>query len=332
VSALIDRLSEMTLLRPGWLWAAWLVPLAWIVSRRGPEPTLLLAPMALFRRAIPSWRTRTRAIPRALEALGLLGLVLGLAGPALPETLPARSVGLDILLALDVSSSMGARDLDPARTRLEVAKDAALAFAKGRPDDRVGVLTFARYPDLRLPPTRDHDALARVIRDIGTVDPNGPEDATGIGLAVAEGARALAAGRGASHVLILLTDGEENVALQGAPGEVPPSHAGQLAARLGVRVTTIVVGLGRRDASGTWRPLDTSAVEALARRTGGTFHEAKDAQALDAVYGQIDRLEKAPLEDPRTVVRDHYLPLLLGAIVLVLLGRVLELTAWRVLP
>ena len=323
----------MILLDPKALWLALvvlLVILAW-GTRWRRRPSLLFSLAALP--ALPhSWRVRTRHVPKALQALGLLLLVVALARPARPEALPLRTEGIDILLALDVSSSMRARDLDPERTRLEVAKDAALAFVAGRPDDRIALVTFARYADLRCPPTQDHDALARILGAVDVVASDSPEDATGLGLAAARGAEVLASSPSQSRVVILLTDGEENVAQEGATGEIPPVHAAQLAKRLGIRVSIIVVGLGRADATGAWRALDTRAVRHLAEQTGGTFHQARDAGALSAVYADIDRLEKAPFEEPRHVMRDAARPFLLLGVIAILMGVLLGRTIWDALP
>lgn len=344
MNALLERIAGVRWLAPGWLLLALLLPPALALAWRAPSLALRFAPAALFRQgsraraeahgAFPpsSWRTRLRFLPLLLEGFGLLALVVALARPAARVPLPQRTVGVDILLCIDTSSSMTASDLDPGRTRLEVARDAAAAFLRGRPDDRVGLVTFARYPDLLCPPTRDHEALAAILSGVTTVPSDGPEDATGLGAAVARAAEVLGLSRGASRVVILLTDGEENVALTGLKGEIAPAHAAQLCERLGVKVYTIVVGEGRRDASGTWVALDTRTVAALAARTGGAFEAAPDADALAAVYARIDALEKAPFEEPRFALEDRLLGLLLAALVLFLAGRVLAASVWDVLP
>ena len=102
-----------------------------------------------------SWRVRLRRMPTWLEGAGFLVAVVALARPAWPVTGLPPAPGLDIVLGLDVSSSMAARDLDPSRTRLDVARAAAARFVAGRPRDRVGLVTFARYPDVLAAPTPD---------------------------------------------------------------------------------------------------------------------------------------------------------------------------------
>jgi Ca-activated chloride channel family protein len=140
---------------------------------------------------------------------------------------------------------------------------------------------------------------------------------------VARAAQVLEGALAKSRVVILLTDGEENVATEGAPGEIAPVHAAQLCEALGVRVYAIAVGGG----SGDTRPLAR-----LARRTGGEFHEARDAAAVAAVYRKIDGLEKSRLETPRHATGDRFLPLLIAAMAVLLAGRLLESTALGALP
>lgn len=330
MSGAIERMIGYTLRDPGVLWLAVLLPAALFFAARRPASCLRFAPP--FGDLPRSIRTRARFVPMALQVLGLLLVVVALARPAEREALPVESEGIDILLCIDTSSSMTATDLDPRRTRLAVARDAAAAFIRGRRHDRIGLITFARYPDLRCPLTRDHGALAEILAGVVAVAGDGPEDATGFGAAVARAAQVLQARPDRSRVVILLTDGEENVAVKGASNEIAPAHAAQLCEQLGVRVSSIAVGLERIDAKGERVRLDTRPLQRLAARTGGTFHEARDAGALDAVYARIDALEKAPVEKPRFVFADRFLAFLVLGLGLLVAGRVLGASAWAVAP
>jgi len=314
----------MILLHPWLLSLALLVPLAlWIRRRRRPHAAPF--PPAPLLDVPRSWRVRLLPLPRVLQVVALLLAIVALARPARREALPLRTEGIDILLCLDTSSSMTARDMDRQRTRLEVAKAAAAEFVRGRPEDRIGLVSFARYPDLRCPLTLDHEALLSILAGVETVKSDGPEDATGVGTAVARAAQVLESDPKRERVVILLTDGDENVAIKGAPGEIAPSHAAQLCAALGVRVYAVSVGVrGPR--------VDTGALQRMASRTGGEFHEARDAGAVDAVYRQIDVLEKTGFERPRYVFEDRHLPFLLLAILLMLGGRLLGSTVLGVFP
>lgn len=313
----------MILLHPWLLLLALLVPLA--AARRPRRLAAAPFPPAPLLPASRSWRVRLLPVPRALEALALLLAIVALARPASREMLPLRTEGIDILLCLDTSSSMTARDMDRQRTRLDVAKAAAAEFVRGRPDDRIGLVSFARYPDVRCPLTLDHEALLGILDGVTTVASDGPEDATGLGTAVARAAQVLQGDDRRERVVILLTDGDENVAVEGAEGEIAPSHAAQLCAALGARVYAVSVGVrGPR--------VDTGALQRMAARTGGEFHEARDAGAMAAVYREIDALEKTGVERPRYVVEDRFLPFLLLGILLMLLARGLDATALRVSP
>ena len=335
MSALFERWTGLVLLQPGLLLLALLVPGAlWLAWRRG-GPALPFAPLALFEgepALPPSWRTRSVFVPRLLAALGALLLVVALARPASREQLPVEAEGIDILLCLDTSSSMTANDMDRRRTRLAIARDAAVGFVRGREHDRIGLLTFARYPDVRCPLTLDHTALEEILDDLTTVSGEGPEDATGIGTAVARAAQVLEGSGAASKVVILLTDGDENVAQAGAQGEIAPAHAAQLCERLGVRVYAIAAGTGRPDPSGAWKRPDTRAVRGIAQRTGGAFLEATDAGALDDVYARIDGLERTFFEEPDQIFRDRYLPIVLAALAALLLAALLAATVLEVQP
>jgi len=123
--------------------------------------------------------------------------------------------------------------------------------------------------------------------------------------------------------VILLTDGEENVATVGAKDEIAPAHAAQLCAALGVKVYAVAVGAGGA-------PSDT--LRDLARRTGGHFYEARDASGVAAVYDRIDALEKTAYAEPRREIEDRFLPFLAAAVALVLVGRLLEATVLGVQP
>lgn len=323
----------LALLDPWMLLLALLVPLGLLVRRVRGAPAIRFGPAPLLGGRLPlSWRMLLLPLPRCLHVLGLLLVVLALAWPVHRVQLPLEKEGIDILLCLDVSSSMAAKDLDPQRSRLDVAREAAARFIGDRPDDRIGVLRFARYPDVLCPLTLDHRALAGFLGEIERVEPDGPEDMTGIGTAVARAAQLLRTSLATSKVVILLTDGEENVATAQTPDEIGPGTAAALCKELGVRAYTIVAGIGKRNRTGAWVPLDTSQVKHLAEATGGAFFAARDAGALAAVYRTIDELEKVEFEEPRYELEDWFLPFLIAALALMLAGRLLQSAWFEVLP
>ncbi len=322
----------MTLQDPWWLLLALLVPVVLWQQRRRGRPTVLFAPGTFLPRLPGAWRVRLRPLPWLLLVAGLLLLVVALARPVRHVPLPRRSEGIDIMLCLDTSSSMTGNDMDPQRTRLDVAKEAAARFIAGRPDDRIGLISFARFPDLRCPPTPDHDALRGFLAAVAPVRSDGPEDATGIGAAVARAAQVLRGGPAKSKVVILLTDGEENLATAAKPEEIAPLHAGQLCRELGVKVYAIAAGLGSRSPAGDWVEIDTTQVRRVAAIAGGRFFEARDAGAVSGVYAEIDALERIEFQEPRTIVEERFLPFLAVAVGLLLAGRLLRSTVLVVLP
>lgn len=323
--------------QPAWFLLLLLLPLL-LAARwtRRPAVAFAGAPLLHGQPGAPalrrSLRQRFAGLPRALE-LAALALVVGaLARPVQRLPLPPERQGLDVLLCLDASSSMAATDLGDGRTRHEVAVDVAAAFVQQRADDRTGFLTFARYADLRCPPTLDHEAAAELLRGVAMVGKDSPEDATGIGGALALAATVLSRSPGHSKVVVLLTDGEENVATSATPAEIAPLHAGQLCAQFGVRVHGIVVGQGNQKPDGRFVPLDTTAVRQVAETTGGRFFVARDATALAQVYREIDALEKVAFAEPRVLVREWF-PALAGlALLLIAVGAWVARRIAEVLP
>jgi Ca-activated chloride channel family protein len=321
------------LLQPWWLLLALPAAAAWALARRAPVAALRWAPFPLLPEEVvarPPLRARLLFLPGAIEILGVLALLLALARPVERVVTPLPSEGIDIVLVLDASSSMRARDMDRGRSRLDVAKAAAADFVRARPRDRIGLLTFARYPDLRCPPTTDHGSLLRHVESVTAVEGDGPEDATGIGAATARAAAALRDGPARSRVVVLLTDGEETVASEGAPDAIPPAHAGRLCEELGVRAYVVVAGSG---AVAPGRPPpDTAPVRRLAAGTGGRLFEAADAAALAAAYREIGALERTDFERESVRLEERFAPLLAAAIALLLLARGLRASVLGVLP
>ncbi len=298
-------------------------------SNPSGKPSGLLSHARAFPR---TWRQRLLPLPRLLQVLGLLLVILSLARPVRRDQLPLETKGIDIFLCLDVSSSMAADDMDRSRSRLEVAKDAAADFINGRSNDRIGLVSFARFPDLLCPLTLDHAALKTFLDELQMVEPDGDEDMTGVGTAVARAAQVLQGSQANSKVIILLTDGEENVATLQTPDEIGPLQAGRLCEQLGIRVYSIAAGIGKQAADGQFVALDTALLRGLSAVSGGEFYEARDAGAVASVYTYINELEKVEFEEPRFEMTERFMPFLMAAIALLLLSRVLNSTWLEVLP
>lgn len=278
--------------------------------------------------ALPqTWRTRAASAPLVLEVLAVAAMVFGLARPVVVDVEPPTRLGRDVLLCFDRSSSMAATDLSPTKTRLAAARELASQFLAQRVDDRLGIVSFARYADLVCPPTADRDAVVELLGRVQLVEAEGPEDMTAIGAAVGLAANLLQESSAPSKVVVLLTDGEENVAAFGAPDQIAPLHAGQWCRDLGVRVYTIAVGRGELAGDGRWRSLDTTAIEQLALISGGRFFAAGDARSLAGVYDEIDRLEAAVFSEPGVRVTEWFAAPAIVGMVLLAAARALRAAA-----
>ena len=331
---MVELFESWSLLDP---WFLGLVPMIWLVwlwRWRRSRAALASASTALFDGLPQSLRVRLIWMPSMLKALGLTALVVALARPVTREVMPIREQGVDILLLLDISSSMEARDMDKRgkERRVEAAREKAGEFARGRPHDRVGLMTYALFPELRCPLTLDIDSfLSEILRRVDTVTRGGPEDRTAIGVALAQAVRFLERTDTPSKVVVLLTDGQNNV------DQVTPDDAAKLAADAGVKVHTIGLGAGQvvLDRFGGGRrvlPTDFSELEQIAKTTGGRFFAAQNAEALGAVYDEIDRMEKVAIEDPRYRTNDGFAWPLALAIAVLVLALLLECTWIREAP
>lgn len=307
-----------------------------------------------------SMRQRFSAIPLVLRAAALVCLVIALARPQTGiEKQRDISEGIAIQMVVDRSGSMGAEMTyqGTQMTRLDVVKKVFLDFAMGngadlpgRPDDLIGMIAYARYPDTVCPLTLAHDTLPVFVDNTKLVSQK-PEDGTAIGDALALAAARLQTAETAlkkqqktvsgaykikSKIIILLTDGQNNT------GKRTPLEAADLAAKWGIRVYTIAIGGG--DNATIRTPLgvfqvpggdeaDTATLKAIAEKTGGVFREAGDAGSLAGVYKEIDRLEKSKIEAIRyTDYKEGFLPFALLALALIAGETLLSCTLFRRLP
>ena len=323
-------------------WALLVIPPAllllwWGRSRRGLESGRVPnVPRAELPR---SWSQRLGWIPVALQAAALLLAAVSLARPvrgnAVRQTV---SEGIDIALVVDRSGSMKYDDLEKGKSRLDVAKEVVGAFAERRMTDRVhaadncALLTFAQYPMLLCPFTLDFGAFKEFLDSLQYVK-NEVEDGTAIGRGLAKAVQLLAESGAKSKVVVLLTDGENNVP------DVLPLKAAELAKEKGVRVYTVLAGrfAFQEDVFGrvyaTERELDATELEEIARLTGGRFFRAKDRDGLEQVYTEIETLERTERREERfTETYDVYLSLLLGSLATYLAAWVSLATWARRLP
>ncbi len=255
--------------------------------------------------------------------------MLGLARPQVRDATVERSTeGIDIVLALDVSTSMTAEDFVP--NRFEAAKAVAAEFVRGRESDRIGLVVFAAQAYTQAPLTLDYPFLLTMLQEVrmGLI-----EDGTAIGTALATATARLRDSEAASKVVILLTDGQNN------RGQVDPQTAAEAAAALGVKVYAVGVGgdgPSRRGPFGGFGPapeVDEVALRRVAETTGGRYFRATDAQALRQIYDAISELERTEIEETVLLDVEERYPLFLWPALACLLAAVaLSTTRLREVP
>lgn len=321
------ELGGYTLLDPWFLLAAPLFLLAgWrrAATRRAALPT---ASASLFVGLPRTLRQRVAGVPLLVKVLAGLCLAVALARPVQRDVMPLREDGIDIVLVVDTSSSMLQEDMraNDAYRRMDAARERAMDFAAARIHDRVGLVAFGRYAELRCPPTLDEEALAAFLRVLDTLPPGSEFDATAIGTALAKAVQVLEKSTAKSKVVILLSDGQNNV------DDIDPIDAAKLAKDKGVRVHTIGLGHGVPRLFG-YQELPFDELKAIAETTGGLFFAARSDSDLEKVYLRIDDMETSEREDPRYRTVDHFeWPLGIG-LMLMLLALLFEALIVRRVP
>ena len=267
---------------------------------RGPSPALRFPDTAPLSGLPVSLRSRLSFLPGALVLAAVALGAVALARPQTGLTRDARtSSGVDIVLALDISSSMRAEDFAPAN-RLAAAKEVLLDFVGGRERDRLGAVAFARNAVTITPLTLDHEILEAQLAEVGIGD---IEDGTAIGNAIAASVNRLAGSEAESRVIVLLTDGVSNA------GEIHPLTAAGLAKARGIRVYTVGAGRETGGAMPARGPggavvtrrapgVDAETLRKVAEATGGRYFQARDTEGLRAVYDEIDALERTEFREP----------------------------------
>lgn len=328
---------------PAWLVLLVLAPLPWLLSRSRPAirwPTL--EGFETVGRFGPGLRS---TLPSVLRGLAIGCVAVALARPrGVAATIRVAGRGVAIVVALDHSSSMNAADFPGAAgdrpiARLEAARGTLARFVAGRPDDQIGLVVFANYPDLACPPTLDHDFLIDVVRSIRTARPG--DDGTNLGDAIIWATEALRDAASQKKVLILMTDGRNSPAV---PRPADPVRAATIARGLGVRVHTIAVGAAGGLVRGV-EPItrlnvateadgpDLALLDLVAKAGAGRSFVAADAGAMDQVFATIDALEKSPVRgEVRTRYREEFGAWAAAALILLCLDCWLAAGRFRRLP
>jgi Ca-activated chloride channel family protein len=334
--ALWSMFSRFEPVAPGMLWGlvavAALAVLAVVRERRGARTIVLPTLPALLK--VPAGpRPYLRPLPLAASLAGCALLMLALARPQSSDSWQdVEREGIDIIIAMDISASMLARDLKP--DRLEASKRVAAEFIRDRPNDRIGLVVYEGEAFTQCPLTTDH----RVLIDLfGQVRSGLIEGGTAIGMGLATALNRLRESEARSKVVILLTDGVNNA------GTLQPMDAARIAEALGVRVYTIGVGTRgkawspvQRYANGQYRfdyvdvEMDEPLLERIANLTGGRYFRATNENKLREIYREIDRMEKTRMKvTEHSRRREEYLPFALAGACCLLGGFLLERTLLR---
>ena len=326
IFANIEYLFLLVLLIPYIVW--------YVMKRKKTEPTLQVSTTRMYMKAPKSWKIYLLHTPFVLRTVAIIMVILILARPQTTDNWQNTEIeGIDIMLAVDVSTSMLAEDLKP--NRLEAAKDVAAEFINGRPNDNIGITLFAGESFTQCPLTVDHAVLLDMIHNIkcGLI-----EDGTAVGMGIANAVTRLKDSKAKSKVIILLTDGTNN------KGDISPMTAAEIAKSFGIRVYTI--GVGTNGMAPYPYPvgntvqyvsmpveIDEKTLTQIAGTTDGNYFRATSNSKLKEVYEEIDKLEKTKLNVKEYSKRDEeYHWFALAAFLCVLLEVLLRNSILKKIP
>lgn len=331
IFANIEYLFLLILLIPYIVW--------YCLKRKKTELTLQVSTTRMYMNAPRSWKLYLLHAPFILRVLAFILLVLVLARPQTTDNWQNTEMeGIDIMMAVDVSTSMLAEDLKP--NRLEAAKQVASEFINGRPNDNIGLTIFAGEAFTQCPLTVDHGVLLNLFHGIkGDIAQRGLiEDGTAIGMGIANAVSRLKESKAKSKVIILLTDGSNN------RGDISPLTAAEIAHKFGIRIYTIGVGTNgtapypMQTYAGVQYvnvpvEIDEQTLTQIAGTTNGNYYRATSNSKLKEVYREIDKLEKTKLNVKEFSKREEAFAVFgLWAFVCVLLEVLLRTTVLKKIP
>ncbi|MCI1647664.1 MAG: VWA domain-containing protein [Bacteroides sp.] len=306
----------------------------YVMKRKKIDVTLQISDAHVYAHSPKSYKNYLLHAPFILRIVALILIIVVLARPQTTNSWQNSEVeGIDIMLAIDVSTSMLAEDLKP--NRLEAAKDVAAAFINGRPNDNIGITLFAGESFTQCPLTVDHVVLLNLFKGIkcGII-----EDGTAVGMGIADAVSRLKNSKAKSKVIILLTDGTNN------KGAISPLTAAEIARSFGIRVYTIGVGTNGvapypYPVGGTVQyvnipvEIDEKTLTQIASTTDGNYFRATNNSKLKEVYNEIDKLEKTKLNVKQYSKREEeYQWFALAAFLCVLLELVLRNSILKKIP
>jgi Ca-activated chloride channel homolog len=321
-----------------------LLPLAaWLKGKRGQPPAFVYSSVQLLRGVMNITRSRSGALLSSLRWLALALFIIALAQPRLTKSeTKVTASGVDIVVALDLSGSMRSEDFEVRGRRVnrfDMARAVLKQFIDQRPNDRIGLVVFAAQAFIVTPLSLDHDFLVQNLDrlQIGTIN----ADQTAIGSALSTALNRLREVKSKSKIVILMTDGQNNA------GKVAPLTAAEAAQALAVKVYTIGVGMrgmapmpvGRNPFTGETVyqsvpvDIDEDTLQKIADETGGKYYRADNAERFQAIYAEIDKLEKTEAEVKKYAQHTELFAwVITPGLGLLLLEILLQHTLWRRLP
>ncbi|HEX5742599.1 MAG TPA: VWA domain-containing protein [Flavobacteriaceae bacterium] len=325
------------IMNPEFLWLLIIIPLValWFYFTRNKSQATLTIPSIRGFEQKPSIWSRLKPLIVVLRLVAIALLILAMTRPRIVEvsTKTKTTRGIDIVMAIDISASMLAKDLNP--NRLEALKKVAIEFVKGRPNDRIGVVVYAGESYTKTPITSDKEIVSKIISELSWG--NNLDVGTAIGMGLGSAVNRLKESKAQSKVIILLTDGVNNA------GFVDPKTSTELAKELGIKVYTIGIGTNGialspyyLDASGKLVfknvpvEIDEELLRYIANQTEGKYFRATDNVRLKAIYDEINKLEKTEIEEFRYYNYSEKYRLLVGlALMFIMLEMGLRLTVYR---
>lgn len=311
----------------------------YLVYRKKSEPTMRMSDTFAYRYVSKSWKVRLMPLQMFLRVIAFTLLVIAMARPQTHNSWDNKSVeGIDIMLVMDVSTSMLAEDLKP--NRLEASKQVAAEFITGRPNDNIGLTIFAGEAFTQCPMTIDHASLLNLLQNVRTdIAARGLiQDGTAIGMGLANAVSRLKDSKTKSKVVILLTDGSNNM------GDLSPMTSAEIAKSFGIRVYTIGVGTNKVApypmpvAGGVQYvnvpvEIDSKTLSDIAAATDGSFYRATNTSELHDIYKEIDKLEKSKFNVKKFSKRyEAYQPFAIAALIALLLEILFRITIFRRIP
>jgi Ca-activated chloride channel homolog len=336
---LITYFQDIQFAEKHWFWLFLLLPvmIVWyLIKLKRYEGELHFSSFGNFKNIKSSLRAKFRHLSFALRLIGISFIIMAMARPQSRSSWKdVKTEGIDIVISMDVSLSMLAKDFKP--NRLEVAKDVIYDFIDARPNDKIGLVLFGGEAFTQCPLTVDHKVIKNMLPEVkaGMLD-----QGTAIGLGLANAVARIKDSKAKSKVIILISDGVSNV------GEIAPLTAGEIARTYGIRVHTIGVGSkgkalqpvamypnGQMEYDYVDVDIDEPTMTKISEMTGGKYFRATNEKSLFNIYKEIDKMEKTIISEKSfTNKAEHFLPLGIAALIVLLLEFLLRRIVFRSIP